>query len=335
LGVDWVFNPAQSYSSPRAWASVKIGALLGFSWRLGWRTLWQHRASMIKSILWMSALIGTVVLSHAQPAGEPPSFPLWEGAAPGALGSEPKDIPRLTVYLAPKEKATGAAMVICPGGGYGGLAGHEGSDYALWLNERGVAGFVLKYRLGSGGYRHPVMLGDAARALRTARARAGEWGVDPKRIGIMGSSAGGHLASTLLTHFDAGQADAKDPIDRQSSRPDVGILCYPVISMGEKTHQGSKNNLLGPNPSPELVKLLSNELQVTAQTPPTFVWHTAEDKAVLVENSLMFASALAAAGVPFDLHVYEKGRHGIGLGGGHPWTADCEFWLKERGFVAR
>ena len=270
------------------------------------------------------------------------SFPLWPDGPPGALGKESKDIPTLTPFLPSADKATGAAMVICPGGGYGGLADHEGSHYARWLNDQGVAGFVLKYRLGSAGYRHPVMLQDAARALRTVRARADEWKLDPKRIGIMGSSAGGHLASTLLTHFDAGKTDAADPIERASSRPDLGILCYAVITMGEFTHGGSKKNLLGENPSPELVRELSNELQVTKETPPCFVWHTAADTAVPVENSLAFAAALRKSGVPFDLHIYERGRHGIGLGsqpygGGerHPWTRDCAFWLKERGFAKR
>jgi acetyl esterase/lipase len=231
-------------------------------------------------------------------------------------------------------------MVICPGGGYGGLANHEGADYARFLNESGIAGFVLKYRLGSSGYRHPAMLQDAARAVRTVRARAAEWHLDPKRVGIMGSSAGGHLASTLLTHFDDGQPDAADAIERQSSRPDIGILCYAVITMGEFTHQGSKNNLLGKNPAPELVRELSNELQVTSNTPPCFIWHTWEDTAVPVENSLHFAEALRKAGVPFDLHIYQKGAHGLGLGTRdwdparrHPWTGDCVFWLKAQGFA--
>jgi acetyl esterase/lipase len=258
---------------------------------------------------------------------------LWEKDAPGAKGTSDKDIPTLTIYLPEEGSATGAAMVICPGGGYGGLAQHEGKDYAEWLAKHGVTGFVLKYRLGSAGYRHPVMLQDVSRAMRLVRSRASEWKVDPKRIGVMGSSAGGHLASTLLTHFDDGDASASDPIEKVSSRPDLGILCYPVITMGEKTHQGSKKNLLGDNPSDELVKLLSNELQVTAQTPPTFLFHTAEDQAVPVENSLMFATALAQHHVAFDLHVYEKGRHGIGLANGHPWTEECLKWLKLHDFV--
>ncbi len=260
---------------------------------------------------------------------------LWSGGAPGALGQADQDKPTLTPYLADPAKATGACVVVCPGGGYGGLAGHEGKDYAVWLNDLGVSAFVLKYRLGSHGYRHPRMLEDAARAVRLVRAKCGEWSVDPRRVGIMGSSAGGHLASTLLTHFDAGQADAADVVDRQSSRPDLGILCYPVITLGTFTHEGSKRNLLGDNPSPELVKLLSNELQITAQTPPTFVWHTAEDQAVPVQNALLFAEALAKNKVPFDLHIYEKGRHGIGLANGHAWTKDLAFWLGERGFLKK
>lgn len=266
--------------------------------------------------------------AHAQE-----SFPLWKDKPPGALGSGTNDISTLTIYRPAEGKASGASMVICPGGGYGGLASHEGKDYALWLAEHGITGFVLKYRLGSHGYRHPRMLEDAARAVRTVRARASEWNLDARRIGIMGSSAGGHLASTLLTHFDAGDAHAPDEIDRQSSRPDLGILCYPVITMGEKTHQGSKKNLLGQDPSEELIKLLSNELQVTKETPPTFLWHTAEDTGVLPDNSMMFALALQHNHVPYELHIYEKGRHGIGLANGHPWTQQCLNWLKLRGFV--
>lgn len=284
-------------------------------------------------------LVGLCCFTAFARAQSTNTFPLWPDGAPGALGQEAKDIPTLTPFLPDPAKATGAAMVICPGGGYGGLADHEGSQYARWLNEQGIAGFTLKYRLGPSGYRHPAMLQDAARALRTVRARAGDWKVDPRRIGIMGSSAGGHLASTLLTHFDAGKPDGTDLIERVSSRPDLGILCYPVISMGENTHQGSKNNLLGKDPSPELVRELSNELQVTKDTPPCFVWHTWEDKGVKIENALSFANALQAAGVRFDLHVYERGPHGLGLGTRewkpeqrHPWTRDCEFWLKERGF---
>jgi len=283
----------------------------------------------------VAVLLGTSAM-HAAPL-EP--LPLWPSGAPGALGTAEHDVPTLTAYLPTPEKATGAAFVICPGGGYGMLAPHEGAGYAEWLAENGIAGLVLKYRLGSKGYRHPIMLQDAARAVRLARAKAGEWKIDPKRVGIMGSSAGGHLASTLLTHFDAGKADDADPIERESSRPDLGILCYPVISMGAHTHGGSKTNLLGKEPAADLVELLSNEKQVTPQTPPCFIWHTWEDTAVKVENALEFAAALRKAGVPFDLHVYQKGAHGLGLGGGrqggehHPWAANCLFWLKQQGFA--
>ena len=287
----------------------------------------------------LSALVILLTAATLSRAEVKEAVPLWPEGAPGALGKEEKDIPAVTPYLPEPDKATGAALVVFPGGGYGGLAQHEGNDYALWFNQHGITAFVVKYRLGSNGYRHPAMLHDAARALRLVRARAGEWKIDPKRVGIIGSSAGGHLASTLLTHFDAGKPDDADLIERQSSRPDIGILCYPVITMGEQTHQGLKNNLLGKDPSPELVRLLSNELQVTPETPPCFLFHTFEDTAVPVENSLRFAAALRKAGVPFDLHIYQKGRHGIGLGDKppfahiHPWANDCLFWLKERGFV--
>jgi acetyl esterase/lipase len=270
-------------------------------------------------------------------SGEP--IPLWPGGAPGALGKEENDIPTLTAYLPDATNRNRAAIVVCPGGAYGGLAPHEGRDYALWLNRQGISAFVLKYRLGTHGYRHPAMLQDAARAIRTVRARSGDWDLDPDRIGIMGSSAGGHLASTLLTHFEDGVRDSPDPIERVSSRPDLGILCYPVITMGVDSHTGSRNNLLGRDPDPELIALLSNERQVTDRTPPCFIWHTWEDKGVKVVNSLEFAAALNRAGVPFDLHVFEQGRHGIGLAdsppfdNAHPWAENLHFWLKARGFL--
>jgi GH43 family beta-xylosidase/acetyl esterase/lipase len=268
-------------------------------------------------------------------------YALWTGPAPGALGTGSEDIPTITAYLPEEDVATGAAMVILPGGGYHHLAPHEGEVYARWLAQYGVAGFVVKYRLATHGYHHPAMLQDAARAVRLVRSSTRVWDIDPERVGIMGSSAGGHLASTLLTHFDAGDPDAPDRIDRASSRPDLGILCYPVISMGEFTHTGSRDGLLGRDPPPELLRDLSNELQVTSETPPVFLWHTWEDTAVPVENSLQFAAALREHGVPFDLHVYQKGGHGLGLGTRepdfanlHPWAADCLQWLKVQGFIA-
>jgi len=291
----------------------------------------------MKTPLVMLFVFGCLAAAQAQPTN---SFPLWPNGAPGALGTAEKDIPTLTPFWPESSEATGAAVVVCPGGGYAGLAPYEGEHYARFLAEHGIAGFVLKYRLAPAGYHHPSMLQDAARSVRTLRAKAGEWKLDAKKIGIMGSSAGGHLTSTLLTHFDSGKADPEDPIERVSSRPDLGILCYPVITMGSFTHKGSKGNLLGKEPSDELVRELSNELQVTKETPPCFLWHTVEDTAVPVENSLQFAEALRKAGVLFDLHIYQKGPHGLGLGTHdynpakwHPWTHDCIFWLKAQGFA--
>ncbi|OAM90583.1 alpha/beta hydrolase [Termitidicoccus mucosus] len=269
-----------------------------------------------------------------QPASPPPTIPLWPDAAPGALG----DNPALSLFPAAPDKATGAAMVIFPGGGYVGLSDHEGEGYARWLANLGITGFVVKYRLGAHGYRHPAMLHDAARAVRLVRARAAEWKIDPARVGVMGSSAGGHLAATLLVHFDDGIPGANDPVARQSSRPGLGILCYPVITMGEKTHAGSRDNVIGADAPQALRELLSCERQVTPGTPPCFIWHTWEDDGVPAENSQMFAAALKEAGVPFELHIYEKGAHGIGLaatpdGRMHRWTSACRAWLQERGYA--
>lgn len=287
--------------------------------------------------------------SASPTAAKPTPYPLilgpirlWEGDAPGALGQRPQDIPTLTPFPAAPGKRTGATMLILPGGGYGNLAEHEGTGYAEWFAAHGIDAYVLKYRLGSNGYRHPIELNDAARALRMVRAFAKRDGLDPTRVGIIGSSAGGHLASTLATHFDPTQPDgpkldAGDAYDRESSRPDLAILCYPVISFLESPHVGSRKNLLGDNQPPELVQNLSNELRVTKDTPPTFLWHTVEDKTVPVENSLLFAAALRRAGVPFALHIYEKGAHGLGLGRpdkpAPPWANQLLHWFGERKFI--
>lgn len=265
---------------------------------------------------------------------------LWENDAPGSLGSDDKDIPTLTLYFPEKQKVTGSAIVICPGGGYHILANHEGEHYALWLNEQGITAVVLKYRLASDGYHYPYMFYDVARAIRYTRYMSGEWGIDQNRIGVMGSSAGGHLSSLILTHFDSGKINDSDPIENQSSRPDLGILCYPVISMlSEIGHAGCREALIGKEPSQEMIMLLSSEFNVKPNTPPCFIWHTYEDDGVKVENSLVFAEALSKAKIPYELHIYEKGHHGLGLGSGDynpskwlPWTTECSRWLKERGF---
>jgi acetyl esterase/lipase len=288
---------------------------------------WQSAAAVF-AVLWLSTLLV---------AAEPKSELLWPQGAPGALGDDAEDKPTLIVYL--PEKPNDAAIVICPGGGYGGLAmDHEGHQIGRWLNENGIAGFICDYRHRGKGYGHPAPLQDAQRAIRTVRARAREFGADPTKVGILGFSAGGHLTSSALTHFDAGKADAEDPIERASCRPDFGVLCYPVIALDQPfTHKGSQTNLLGKDASPELIASMSSEKQVTDQTPPCFLWHTTEDKAVPPENSVVFYSALIAHKVPAELHIFEKGRHGVGLGqdipGTDAWPAACIAWLKGRGVV--
>jgi acetyl esterase/lipase len=254
---------------------------------------------------------------------------LWPGPAPGAQGETLEDIPAVQVFLPKAETATGASIVVCPGGAYGFRAGHEGATVGEWLAANGITGFVLRYRLGP-KYHHPVELGDAQRAVRYVRANAATWKLDPKRIGIIGFSAGGHLASSAATHYTDGDPKAEDPIERVLSRPDLQILVYPVITMGAKTHGGSRNNLLGKNPAPELLELLSNEKQVNARTPPAFLVHSTEDKAVPVENSDLYAAALKAAGVPCEYVRGSIGGHGFGLQ--KSWTEPCLKWLRAMKF---
>lgn len=271
-------------------------------------------------------------------AADPKVIPLWPDGAPGAVGMEDADKPTITAYLPLAGLNTGAAVVVCPGGGYGFLAdNHEGKQVAEWLNSIGVAAFVLKYRIAP-RYRHPAPLQDAQRALRTVRARAKEWNVKPDRIGIWGFSAGGHLASTAGTHFDDGKSDAADAIEQVTCRPDFLILAYPVITFTDTSmHRGSRNNLLGPNPDAKLIDELSNEKQVTARTPPTFMFHTNADTGVPPENSVLFYLALRKANVPAELHIYEQGRHGVGLGAGDPvlstWKDRLAGWLAGRGLL--
>jgi acetyl esterase/lipase len=272
-------------------------------------------------------------------SAEPAEELLWPGGAPGAKGDQANDRPKLIIYLPDQAKATGAAVVVCPGGGYGHLAmGHEGNDIGIWLNSFGVAAFVCDYRHRGKGYGHPAPLQDAQRAMRTVRARCKDFHVDAGRIGIMGFSAGGHLASTAATHFDAGDPNSGDPIERVSCRPDFAILCYAVIAFNEPyTHNGSQKNLLGEDAAAELVNSLSNEKQVTSNTPPTFLWHTSEDTAVPPENSIVFYTALRRAGVPAELHIFSRGRHGLGLAADTPgtsaWPNLCQNWLKTQGLL--
>ncbi len=274
----------------------------------------------------------------AQIPATSPAIPLWPQAAPGALGAAPEDIPSITPYLVPGGRGTGTAVVVCPGGGYGVLSwDKEGDQIARWLNSLRVAAFVLKYRLGP-RYHHPIELGDAQRAIRTVRARAAEFRVSADRVGIMGFSAGGHLASTAGTHFDSGDPAAADAIDRAASRPDFMVLVYPVISFTTPyTHRGSMRNLLGDNPDPQVAASLSNELRVTPQTPPTFLFHTTADEVVPVENSVLFYLALRKAGVPAEMHIYEQGGHGVGLAQTDEalasWTARLADWLRVRGLL--
>lgn len=269
----------------------------------------------------------------------PPEIPLWETGAPGALGEADSDKPRLTVYRAARS-AVGTGIIVAPGGGYGALAmDHEGRQVAALFNAMGVSAFVLEYRLGP-RYRHPTQLGDAQRAIRIVRARADEFGIAGDRIGMMGFSAGGHLTATAATHFDGGKPDAADPIERASSRPDFLILAYPVISFDPAiAHGGSVRNLLGEKPDPKLIELLSNDLQVTAQTPPAFLFHTTSDAGVPVEHSIRFYLALRKAKVPAEMHVFENGPHGVGLALWDPalssWPTLLSNWLRGRGLLAR
>jgi len=300
-------------------------------------TPWAGALSLGLAFLLASGHGTTRAADNPTMATTQPSIRLWDGDAPGARGSDDADVPTLTPFLLPPAKAGGAAFIVCPGGAYGHLAPHEGAPVAQWLNTLGIHAFVLKYRLGP-KYHHPAEMLDVQRAIRLLRCRAEQWHLDPNRIGIVGFSAGGHLASTAATHFDNGIADDPDPINRVGSRPDLAILAYPVISMtGPYVHAESRRNLLGNNPDPDLELLLSNDRQVTAQTPPCFIIHTADDRTVPVENSLLFAIACRQYKVPVELHVFEHGPHGFGLGGKDPvldaWPAMAAQWLRKHKFI--
>jgi len=301
---------------------MRIGPPMVFGWLL---------------VLTTTAMSAEPSASQPQTASVGEKIRLWQGDAPGAIGKDDADIPTITIFRPGPDKANGAAVVICPGGGYGALAFHEGQPVAEWLNGLGVTGVVLKYRLGP-RYHHPAMLDDVSRAIRYVRSHVTEWKLDSRRIGVLGFSAGGHLASTALTHFDDGKPDAADPIDRVSSRPDFGVLIYPVITLsGPSAHSGSRKNLLGDNPSPDLIDELSNEKQVSDKTPPCFLVHTSTDTGVPFENSLIFAEALHQHRVPVELHVFDHGPHGFGLGGNDPtlkqWPVLCARWMDSHGWL--
>lgn len=261
---------------------------------------------------------------------------LWPDGVPGGLQTSGVPAPTLTAFMPPAGTANGASVIVCPGGGYVVLADHEADPVARWLTTLGITAFVLRYRLAPAA-RHPHMLEDAARAVRTVRAHASGWGLDPARIGVLGFSAGGHLCSMLATHFDAGEGASPDPVERVSSRPDLAILVYPVITLqGPHGHPWCRQCLLGEHPDPAQVAHLSSEMQVAAQTPPMFLVHTADDD-VSCQNSLLMAQALSVSGVPFELHLYEKGGHGYGLAENDPilrtWPARCAEWLHARNFL--
>jgi acetyl esterase/lipase len=261
---------------------------------------------------------------------EAPYVNLWEGQPPHAQGDAKSDTPALQIFLPAAGTEHGSAIVVCPGGGYGGLAPHEAGKVGQFFASHGIAGFVLRYRLGP-KYHYPVEIEDGQRAVRWVRAHAADYGFDPKRIGIIGFSAGGHLATSVATHFDAGDPRSEDPVDRVSSRPDLQIAIYPVIDMsGPDTHKGSRNNLFGPNPEPELLERFSNQKAVTKDTPPAFVVHSITDKVVPVSNADNYVAALKAAGVDAQYVRLEEGPHGFGLT--DKWTPQCLEWLKAHGF---
>ncbi|MGA1617680.1 MAG: alpha/beta hydrolase [Pirellulales bacterium] len=269
------------------------------------------------------------------------ALPLWDGPAPKAAAAPAEPQPFLDVYLPAEGQANGSALVVCPGGGYGGLAlGHEGQEVAQWCNANGIAAFVLHYRLGRQGHHYPTQLIDVQRAIRLVRSKADQYGIDPERLGIMGFSAGGHLASMAATLFKEQPSlpgPEPDAVDAVSARPDLAVLCYPVIALNAPhTHRGSRKNLLGPADDDDLAEQLSTDRRVTAETPPTFLFQTDEDTAVPPENAVGFYLACRRAGVPAELHIYQPGRHGVGLAADQPsvssWPDRLRDWLRETGF---
>ena len=299
------------------------------------------RTALYKKIIFiLVAAIATIALGSLNPelVQAQDTLLVWPDGAPGAKGNTKADKPTLTVYLPPEQKANGTGVLVVPGGGYAFVSmEHEGSKIAEWLNSQGIAAFVLDYRIGN-RYHYPAPFDDATRAMRIVRKNAQKWSVQSNRLGIIGFSAGGHLASTIGTHWSKGDPNATDPYKKLSSRPDFMILAYPVITMTERyMHEGSRNHLLGKDPDHALAWSLSNETQVTPQTPPTFLAHASNDPVVPVENSIHFYEALRKAGVPVEMHLYEDGPHGFGLAKDNPylatWTTLCENWMRQHGWL--
>jgi acetyl esterase/lipase len=290
----------------------------------------------MKTVFIIALVTVSLTMTTLQAQETPSPLPLWQGTVPASAGTSEKDVPYLIPYLPDVEKATGTAIVICPGGGYGHLAmDHEGHQIARWFSEHGIAAFILRYRLPVDGYRHPIPLLDAQQAIRKIRSEASQRGLSPDRIGILGFSAGGHLASSVATHFQKPVLlESMEPgISSVSCRPDFQVLVYPVITMQNSvTHGGSRKNLLGDNPSSELIDLMSNEKQVTPQTPPAFLVHANDDRGVVPENSILFYEALRKSNVPAELHIFFKGGHGFGMrpqtGPAADWPRLCTDWLK-------
>jgi acetyl esterase/lipase len=258
---------------------------------------------------------------------QPKAEILWPNGAPG--GGDPK----LTAFRAAPDKSNGTAVVVCPGGSYRTLAAYEGAPVAQWLNSFGVAGFVLEYRHSGTGFYHPAPIQDLHRAIRTVRARSEEWKIKPDRIGVLGFSAGGHLCSTAATHFEKGDPNSPDPIERVGCRPDFAILIYATTNLTDQyTHQGTRRGLLGDNPEQKLIQLLSNDAHVTAETPPTFLVHAWDDDVVPVENSVLFYMALRKANVPAEMHLFRKGGHGGSLKH-NDWPPLAQRWMQMQGLI--
>lgn len=280
--------------------------------------------------LWTGILLLQIAAGMAASAVSP--FPVWPDGAPGARGESPQDIPTLTLYRS--DQPNGSAMLLIPGGSYQGIYEGQGEPFARWLNQQGITVLLLRYRLGAAGYRYPSQLQDAVESMKILRRRASLWKIQTNRVGVMGFSAGGHLVSTLINRPQDGDIPGRVEAQPVSSRPDLAILCYPVISMITQPHRTSRENLVGDAPSEQLLRQTSSELQVHPGLPPCFLWHTGEDKLVPAEHAQLYAAALQHNRVPHEFHLYQHGDHGTGLiGTDHPWMRDLLFWLKAQKFL--